>query len=791
MASVNFRINTDWHHDFGGSAMFNSSGTLTVERSSEQDQYIHVYGTITTSVINSHHYNTPPYFGQNVNHGDPYAGITMYVATNEQSGGKATRTYYDVNHGWGNCPNVGWWRDSGSGGSWDIWLDNWLKFTYGSLNLQGCCRWLLSGVCDMGHDDVNIGSLSIDSIPYNPYSEPSIGTLSITPEIGIFNSQNFNYRWSMSKGTNNLSWVHLDMYQHGTDNCLDWKNVGTGFGNRSENFKFGSGETGGGYTGGKFQGMVALHDGRSRFTTNRVTIYTYTKPTMSASLSSLFSPQDNASLTWTTNSRTWVNSNRENNFQTIATINGQTISVSQNPTNSTDGSSQTSGSGNSVTFDNSFLINTAKYTASQRSVAQMSGSITLTRRNDKAGTTYDASDTKSFKVQYQPTKSPTGGNVTNSSGTSVKGNTIIVQDIPTINIDWSYPNSGTARGVVNGYIVRVYSDSNYSTQVGSDYIINVSSWGASATKSLNTKTQLKRGVMNYAKIIPFYTKPDGTGRIEATDTNTLKIQLVKPISKLDPPTIEYPINNSEWHNKYFRVLLQMPYDDDIQSLINDNTIQRTSDYRYSDIQIKITPSSGSAITYSTTNSTIWSKAIGNITHNSKIAVCPGLISAFPNASSYQIQMRVKKAYYNLTEAQSWSDWTSAITIKNTAITNLSLSVGQEILATHYKTVRNASVRLYNTYPIQSGGLNGNIDQNRGDQIDYSEYQAIYNTILAIKNGVNGYCTYDNTDVSFARAINDLTTNPPKQEFITAEKTPSSIAGRNYKNILIDDMNKLY
>ena len=421
----------------------------------------------------------------------------------------------------------------------------------------------------------------------------------------------------------------------------------------------------------------------------------------------------------------------------------------------------------------------------------MSGSITLTRRNDKAGTNYDASDTKSFKVQYQPTKTPTGGNVTNSSGTSVKGNTIIVQDIPTINIDWSYPNSGTARGVVNGYILRVYSDSSYSSKVGSDHIINVNSWGASGTKSLNTKTQLKRGVMNYAKIIPFYTKPDGTGRIEATDTNTLKIQLVKPISKLDPPTIEYPINNSEWHNKYFRVLLQMPYDGDIQSLIDDNTIQRTSDYRYSDIQIKITPSSGSAITYSTTNSTIWSKAIGNITHNSKIAVCPSLISAFPNASSYQIQMRVKKAYYNLTEAQSWSDWTSAITIRNTAITNLSLSVGQEILATHYKTVRNASVRLYNTYPIQSGGLNGNIDQNRGDQIDYSEYQAIYNTILAIKNGVNGYCTYDNTDVSFARAINDLTTNPPKQEFITAEKTPSSIAGRNYKNILIDDMNKLY
>ena len=154
-------------------------------------------------------------------------------------------------------------------------------------------------------------------------------------------------------------------------------------------------------------------------------------------------------------------------------------------------------------------------------------------------------------------------------------------------------------------------------------------------------------------------------------------------------------------------------------------------------------------------------------------------------------MRVQKKYYNLTEAQSWSNWSTAITVKNTAVDNLSLNVGQTIEANHYKYVRNASVRLYNTYPIVSNGLNGNIDQNAGNQIDYSEYQAIYNTILAIKSGVNNYCKYNNTNVSFTQTINDLTNNPPKQEFITAEKTPSSIAGRNYKNILIDDMNKLY
>lgn len=796
---ANFDINVNWHEDFNGSAMFNSSGTLTVTRSSQQDPNIRVYGTITTSVINRHHYNAPPYFGKSTSHGDPYAGITMYVTTNEATGGKATRTYYDVNHGWGNCPNVGWWVDRGAGGSWSIWIDNTLKFTWGTLTLHGCCRWLLSGICDMGHNDVTIGRFGIENVPYNPYSEPSIGALSITPEIGIFNSQDFNYRWSMSKGTNDLSWVHLDMYQHDTDNCLDWKGVGTSFGNRSENFRFGSGENKGGYTGGKFQGMVALHDGKNRFTTNRVTIYTYTKPTMSASLSSLFSPQDNASLTWTTNSRTWVNSNRENNFKTIATINGQTISVSQNPTNSTDGSTQSSSLGNSVTFDNSFLINTAKYTAAQRSVAQMSGSITLTRRNEKAGTSYDASDTKSFKVQYQPTKTPTGGNVTNSRGTSVKNTTIIVQDTPTINIDWSYPNSGAARGVVNGYILRVYSDSNYSSKVGSDHIINVNSWGASGTIQLNTRNDLKRGVMNYAKIIPFYTRPDGNGRIEGT--NSLNISLVKPIARLDPPTIQYPINNSNWHNKYFRVLVLLPEDDDIQALINDGTISNKSNYKYGNIQIRITPSTGSAVTYSmgtSSHSSIFSVALndipyytsGNTSKDRKIAICPALLT-LPDVSSYKIEMRVQKKYYNLTEAQSWSNWSSAITVKNTAVDNLSLNVGQTIEANHYKYVRNASVRLYNTYPIVSNGLNGNIDQNAGNQIDYSEYQAIYNTILAIKSGVNNYCKYNNTNVSFTQTINDLTNNPPKQEFITAEKTPSSIAGRNYKNILIDDMNKLY
>ena len=53
------------------------------------------------------------------------------------------------------------------------------------------------------------------------------------------------------------------------------------------------------------------------------------------------------------------------------------------------------------------------------------------------------------------------------------------------------------------------------------------------------------------------------------------------------------------------------------------------------------------------------------------------------------------------------------------------------------------------------------------------------------------CDYDNTAIKLNQTINDFTLNPPKVEIITADDNNETLQGRNYKNLLVDDMNKLY
>lgn len=117
--------------------------------------------------------------------------------------------------------------------------------------------------------------------------------------------------------------------------------------------------------------------------------------------------------------------------------------------------------------------------------------------------------------------------------------------------------------MVNGYTCQVYTDADCTTKYGDD--IDITSLGNewSASLTLNTKTQLKRGVVNYIKITPYYTKPDGTGNI--LGTSSLITQLVLPISRLNTPVIEYPVSNTTWHNNKFRILFKLPKDDDYKS----------------------------------------------------------------------------------------------------------------------------------------------------------------------------------------------------------------------------------
>lgn len=608
---------------------------------------------------------------------------------------------------------------------------------------------------DYETDSEVVFELPANALPYNPYTAPSTYAINVSPSMGRVNYTNYNYSYEISGGTGIIDWVKLKVYPSNVNwtyghypESLDGKEI------LSRNISESTGRAGASGSGSFQATTPAFSDGAGykvaiHFSDNTYewisgsdkTIYTYTKPDVSVNVKDKFSPQDEPTFSWTVRDKVL---SQENNFKTTVTINNKTVSSS----------------GNSIKITNSILNQC--FTASERSVSLMSGTLKVVSENVSAAddnNKYTDTESQSFKVQYQPTKMPTNGSVTNS------GKTIIIQDTPTTTVSWSYPHTVGAAGVTNGYIVRVYSDSTYSTKVGSDKIVSVSTAGGSGYIVLNNKTDLKRGRLNYATITPYYTKPDGGGRIEGTQK--LGVTLVKPVSRIDTPVISYPTNGAQWHNKYFRVLLQLPSDDDLSAIKSDYNLSSDSAYKYADVELTVKAGS-QTLTYSHIDSnTSGAFSTTNMYHKRKIAINPSFLSSFPNVSEYTISIRVKKKYYDLSESQSWSK-TATIKIQNIAVNRQTFVAGQtEITAAQYSYVRNASVRLNTAYPFKVLDSR-NVAQNRGDQIDTTEYAGIYQTILNIQNGVNTYCTYDNTNIKLNQTINDFTLNPPKVELITAD-----------------------
>ena len=779
------------HTKTAGYAGLTASGTLTVDRNSASDEYVRIKSGTAKCGFTSE--GSPSY-------GFPVSIQVILGGTLHDTKNKKDKSNQYVTGGSTKLSRTSMGKPNCSYSFSDNPLN--IKCTDNNAKIYVCFYCGQTGGCSLGYDGTSSGHsepivvCTIDTskiTQYNPYTPFSDVTFSsISPVIGRFNDTTFTATYSVTGGTKNLTSVKLRLFDMSNVLRAEYS-FGTGKGNnKTGTFIINAPANA---TGWHYKAEIQVKDGTTTKTSGRRDVYTYMMPTMSdltfsatnVSSGTTFSPQDNAKVTYTTNSRKWTFSGGENDFTTKCTINGTEVNASsQNPKNNTNETSTTSSSSENISND---ILN-SRFNANDRSVAKMTGTITMTRINTSASSNnYKASKSLTFYVQYQPTRIPTGGGVTKSDGTSVKGTTIFVQDVPTIKVDWGYPSTSGAAGVVNGYKIGVFKDSACTQLVGSYYYQNGTS------KELDTKTQLQRGIMNYVKITPYYYKPNQTGAV--TDDSKIILgtqsytgQLVKPLSKLDAPIIDYPINNTTWHNEKFRILVQSSNDDDIDTLVSQGVITNRDDYRYADIQIRVTKGTNS-VTYSVIdNPSIFSKTIANIKHKEKIAICPGILG-LPSGTgnTYKVEVRYKKAYYNLTETEAWSKW-AEVNVSVEAINNLDLSRGQKILASHYMTPRTASVRLYNVYPIDAQGLKNNVAREVRDIIWYDDYKSIYNTILSIKNGVNNYCVYDNTDVSFTLPINDLTDNPPKQEYITAEKISTSPNGRNYMNILIDYMNDL-
>ena len=739
-------------------------GTLYATRNTEQTLSCHITGNFNSVLQNVSGYASYNY----------YVGWKLAVGGSLYNASNAVDNVNVLLSGGTTIKEGSMTPGSNSSGSVDVWVDN-----DGSTPIYLCYYCGQTGGCSIGYAGWVV-VCTLYTPTYNPYVAPSVSCSALT-EISRIDDGSWSVTYNVTppKGAE-ISDVGLDVIRNvgGVDRVLEIFSFGTASGNRTSNFTIHSGD----YKtdGSSFNTRIYVNDnhGTSVHSSPWRLTRTYRIPTVSNVKTSRtsFSPQDNATLNWTTNSRTWTN--HENNFSTkIVCGNNSVNATNQGPTN-------TSNDGSTFTDTCKEILNKtflSKITSkAEQSVSVMTKNVEVHRINNLGN--YNISSNTNIVVQYQPIKAPLNGTVKDSSGNSVAGQTIIIQDIPTIDLDWTYPITSGAAVVVDGYMIRIYKDSNYSQQVGNAKIVNVTQNVSSGTCELNTKSDLSRGVMNYVKITPFYTKPNGTGRIEGTQS--LQMRLVLPISRINTPVISYPVNNSNWHNKNFRILLQLPSDDDIDVLgLTD------SEYRYQDIDVKITPNNNSsnAITYTYKNNPeIFSTE--TISHTKKIAINPSLVTSFPDVATYKIEIRVQKNYYVTTGSKSYSKWSSAVVIKNTPVNTLNLTSGQIIEDDHYKYVRDASVRLHDTYPISALNKN-NIAQTNGDQIDFKEYDAISSDIVLIRQNVNNYCTYNTSRVT-VRFQNNISTIKGKREIITAKKEDAELSGRNYLNILIDDMNLL-
>ena len=91
----------------------------------------------------------------------------------------------------------------------------------------------------------------------------------------------------------------------------------------------------------------------------------------------------------------------------------------------------------------------------------------------------------------------------------------------------------------------------------------------------------------------------------------------------------------------------------------------------------------------------------------KVCVNPSIISSFIDTNVYNITVKVQKNYFK----DIWSETSNTTVLNKLPINRLDLQKDMLILADHYKYVQKASIRLFNTYPINKLPTD-NIDQNK-------------------------------------------------------------------------------
>lgn len=512
------------------------------------------------------------------------------------------------------------------------------------------------------------------------------------------------------------------------------------------------------------------------------TLYTYRTPVIN-SLSidnNPFSGIGNANVKWRSNARRWGN-DKELDFKTYLqfSTDNNWFEVNdhkpiQNNENSTEYASQ------NITRS----ILEEHISIAQRSQEKVQCNLKTKRKNESSGIEAITSNLNLI-IQYQPKYAPLKVTFRENDSTGKiipPKSLVLVNIVKHIHIKWTYPDY-VDRGVIDGYRIIIYDESDNkvkeyekaSNNLEEDLIID--------------SRDPKRGQYNTISIEAYYNKPDGSGKLYGP---ALKSDFIFPMSMLNKPVIAYPKNNTQWHNTMFRILFELPEDYDMDTY--DSNIQN-GEYRYRNVEIKINDTYILAFTANTENMTTNGKVVpqvfSTITLGYKTHLCiyPALLADFPIGNNYTMQIRVQKSYYR----PLWSEWSDVVNLRQYPI-SFSVNVDDYILESHFNRMRNWSKQLYDVYPINPfPSDNKNVQQY--DVIEQVNYPGIYNTILGIQSGINNYASYDSnkSHLKLNNLINCFESpNEVTDEYVTALADPRpNKAGRNYIQLMVDSMNKLY
>lgn len=742
-----------WHAHPG---MF-SGGLLTFERKTEDDPIVYMYGEMKTTMDSRSYGN----YGYDIT-------VELHIGTI----GSASQAKEN-------------WNFGAPGSSYEtktitIKSSSPVSFTLDSNSqdvyvVYFCNNHSVRGGCDVGTPYCNVFTLKANSLPYEPYKKPTIA-------IGGDNISRYDVERSIGieenrSGDGNATKVTVTVNGYTSGDI--------GISNNSGNYNFKPSDKG--VSDGQDYKVYATrtHSKKSDYATksNELTLYTYRTPVIKNlninEGNSNVSGFGNITLSWDTNGRRWNDAIGESAFETYIRFGTSDVWFKANNQEPINGDKNNSVENFKQTLNETHI--TTYLTELQRCSNVVNTKMYMRRRNPSSDV--NSGVEKNISIQFTPKYSPlsllywdydSSGN--NNRGNSIsEGSTLYTDEHPTILVDWEMEDLPD-RGVIDGFELIIYENSSYSTKFKTFDVKSSSHDTLYGQKSLNIKSDLKRGQMNYVGVKAYYLRPDG---VKVYGPELRKI-FIRPVGKLATPRISYPINNTQWHNKNFRILFELPedYDSDVfGGIISNDT------YRYKEIELVINETT---YTY-TENPNIFS--VDKLGYRYRVCINPSLISTHPDTDNYKIKLRVQKNYYTM----PWSNYSNEVNLGKIPVNNLDLKQYEYILDTHYKYVRNASVRLHSVYPIKTLPIN-NVDQNKGDVIYAKHYQGIYDTILQIQTEVNNWARFDSNrnNVKFNQTINEMSgSNNPKQDFITAVKDDRpNREGRNYKNILIDCMNKL-